>query len=127
MKKILTMVLAIGILGTWGLTAAQAKPNKRCDSEGKACRLLTFPDLQQGYHLFRNNCKTCHHWNNDQGAQFLYTESLSMKGWNRVFAKRYSTCARKGHWDKLSQEELAKINDYLYANAWDASDPHVSL
>lgn len=127
MKKILAMVLAIGISAMFGLAAAQAKPSKRCDLRTHSCRLLTFRDLRQGYHLFRHTCKTCHHHHDRQGAGFLYTGSFSMEGWNQIFASRYPKCARDGSWNKFSQEQLEKVNDYLFANAWDANNPHVML
>ncbi|MDA8163901.1 MAG: hypothetical protein M0017_02550 [Desulfobacteraceae bacterium] len=123
-KKVLATVMALGISMGVGLIAAQARPSKRFDAATKTCRLLTFKNLEDGYHLFENSCKSCHHRGNAQGAEFLYSESTTMKGWTRVFATRYPECAKDGVWNKLSQDQLLKINDYLYAYAWDASDPH---
>lgn len=99
-----------------------AKSGKRFDPTSATVRELTFANLQDGYRLFREVCKSCHHRGNDQGAKFLHTESKSMRAWNRVFAQRYPTCAKSGAWETLSKEDLLKINDYLFANAVDTVD-----
>jgi hypothetical protein len=124
MKRIFVTVLAIGVSAGAGFPTAQAQPGTRYDPGTQTCRIITFENLQEGYRLFRSDCKNCHHRGNDQGADFLYTESKSMKGWNRVFASRYPECAKGGVWDRLGLEQLLKLNDYLFANAFDANNPH---
>ena len=101
---------------------AYAKPTKRFDRGSAGIRELTFSDLRDGYKIFRQNCKSCHHRGNDQGAKFLHTESKTMRAWNRVFYQRYPQCASAGAWQSLSREDLLKLNDYLFINAADAVD-----
>ena len=127
MKMFVATALACGISATFGLAAVQAQPTTRYDAGTQTCRTLTLENLQEGYRLFRSECKVCHHRGNDEGAGFLYTESKGMKGWNRVFASRYPGCAAEGRWEKLSPEDQLRINDYLYANAFGASNPHCSV
>jgi mono/diheme cytochrome c family protein len=107
--------------------AAQASPTKRFDRTTQTCRILTFHNsgwVSRGAKLFKQNCKVCHHRGNDKGAKFLHSGSKSMKGWNRLFYKRYVRCAREGYWDRIAQEDLAEINDYLYRNASNSYDPN---
>ena len=60
---------------------------------------------------------------NEKGIPFLWTESKSSKAWNRVFAERYPKCAKDGSWAGLTQEQIMRINDYLYRWAKDSTDP----
>jgi hypothetical protein len=106
------------------LTFAYAAPSKRFDEGSQTCRVLTDPIKYQGYKVFRNSCKTCHYRGNDKGATFLYTESKSMAGWNKVFSKKYPACARDGSWDSISEDDLLALNDFLFAKAYDAYDPN---
>jgi len=99
-----------------------AKPGKRFDPASTSIRELTFSNLQDGYRIFREVCKSCHYRGNAQGAKFLHTESKSMRAWNRVFAQRYPKCAQSGDWKALSKDDLLKLNDYLFANAVDTVD-----
>ncbi|VAW32713.1 hypothetical protein MNBD_DELTA03-547 [hydrothermal vent metagenome] len=103
---------------------ALSSPLKRYDPATKTCRIFTHATLWEGYKVFVNNCKVCHHRGNKQGAKFLYTESKVRKAWNRVFAERYPICAKNGSWSKLSQEQIARLNDYLYKNAAGTYDPY---
>jgi len=118
----------IGLLGIFlffcGVGQAGASPVKRCDPVTQTCRIFTHASLWEGYTIFRNNCKSCHYRGNDKNAKFLYTESKVRKGWNRVFAKRYTKCAKDGSWGKLTAEQIARVNDYLFKNAADTYDPY---
>jgi cytochrome c5 len=108
-------------------SSAFAVPEKRYDPATQTCRSLTFFNsgwLSEGRDIFENSCKGCHHRGNDQGAPFLHAESKTMKGWNRVFAKRYPECASNGSWADLSQDAILKLNDFLYRNAWGTYDPN---
>ena len=104
-----------------------AQPEKRFDQGSARVRELTFSNLQDGYRLFRVVCKSCHYRGNNQGAEFLYSESKTMRAWNRVFYQRYPKCARSGAWKALSKEDLLKLNDYLFANAVDTIDVNCYL
>jgi len=124
MKRI-TMVLIGGFLIlNWFVTAPEASPTKRCDKVANVCRIFTHESLWEGYKLFQSNCKSCHFRGNKKNAKFLYTESKVRKGWNRVFSKKYSQCAKDGSWQKLTVEQLARVNDYLFKNAADTYDPY---
>ncbi|MBU0480854.1 MAG: cytochrome c [Proteobacteria bacterium] len=105
-----------------------ATPKERYDEVTQTCRFLDFYNsgwVSEGSKIFTQSCKNCHFQGNDKGAPFLYSESKTMKGWNRVFATRYPACAASGAWDGISKEDLIKVNDYLFrnaANTYDAND-----
>jgi len=101
-----------------------ASPTKRLDPGTQMCRIFTQPNLWQGYEIYTTSCKSCHFTGNAKGASFLYTESKIMKGWNRVFWKKYPKCAKDGSWDNLTEEQLQLVNDYLYRYAADSYDPY---
>jgi len=122
MKK-LGILLACGIIVLFLISEASSSPRKRLDEATQTCRIFTQPTLWDGYRTFQNSCKICHFTGNDKGAPFLHTESKTMKAWNRVFATRYPKCARDGSWGDLEQEQLMRLNDYLYAKAANAYDP----
>lgn len=123
MKKI-TIVLIGGFFLLCFGSQAGASPTKRCDPVTKTCRIFTHASLWEGYEIFRHNCKSCHHRGNKVGAKFLYTESKVRKGWDRVFAEKYPLCAKNGSWGNLTEEQLARLHDYLYKNAADTYDPY---
>ena len=117
-------ILVAGGLLLFLIGQAEASPRKRFDPTTQTCRVFTQPALWDGYKTFQRSCKSCHYKGNDKGAPFLYTESKIMKGWNRVFAKRYPQCAKDGKWDNIDPEQLRRVNDYLYAHAADSYDPY---
>lgn len=119
MKLSATLATVVATL-VFGLASAQASPGKRFDERTQTCRILTFYNsgwVSEGSRIFAASCKGCHSRGNDQGAPFLYSESKTMKGWNRVFSERYPKCAKTGAWAKLGEDDLLRLNDYLYRNA----------
>ncbi len=125
-RKSVVFALAAAVALIWAATA-DASPTKRFDRTTQTCRILTFHNsgwVSRGAKLFKQECKSCHFRGNDKGAKFLHSGSKSMKGWNRIFYKRYVKCARDGFWDRIDQEDLAQINDYLYRNASNSYDPN---
>ncbi|MDG4476249.1 c-type cytochrome [Thiovibrio frasassiensis] len=111
---------------------AHGAPKTRYDATTKTCRVLSDGPLEwesrpwgEGGKLFANNCKSCHTRNNDKGAPFLWAESKSSAGWNRVFETRSAKCAKQGAWDSITLEQQLKLNDYLYrwaSNSLDTTD-----
>lgn len=109
-----------------------ARPQIRHDEGTGTCRIIGEGPLEwesrswgEGGQLFKKVCQSCHSRNNASGAPFLWVESKTSKGWNRIFAKRYPECARNGAWNGLSREQLLRVNDYLYrwaANSQDRND-----
>ncbi len=125
-RKFIVFLLATVFALTWSV-AAEASPTKRFDKTTQSCRILTFYNsgwVSAGAKKFRQSCKVCHFRGNDKGAKFLYAESKTMKGWDRVFFRKYPQCAKDGSWDKINQEDLLAINDYLYRNANNTYDPN---
>ena len=123
MKK-LGIFLACAAISLFLISEAGSSPRKRLDEATQVCRIFTQPTLWDGYQTFQNSCKSCHYTGNDKGASFLHTESKVMAGWNRVFGTRYPECAKKGYWDDIDQEQLMRLNDYLYVKAADSYDPY---
>jgi hypothetical protein len=123
MKK-LGILFTCAIIVLFLISEASSSPRKRLDEASKVCRIFTQTTLWDGYKTFQNSCKNCHFTGNDQGAPFLHTESKTMKGWNRVFGTRYPECAQKGYWGAIEQEQLMRLNDYLFVKAANSYNPY---
>jgi len=123
----LTLALAVSVSLGIGLNSVQATPGKRFDERTQSCRILNFYNsgwVSEGSKIFKASCQSCHVKGNDQGSPFLHSESKSMKAWNRVFTERYPQCAKSGAWAKLSEDDLQKLNDFLFRNAANTYDPN---
>lgn len=121
----LTMAMALAASLGLAVTSAHASPGKRFDERTQSCRILDFYNSgwsSKGSRIFKESCQSCHAQGNNQGAPFLHSESKSMKAWNRVFFERYPKCAKSGAWAKLSEDDLQKLNDFLYRNAANTYD-----
>ena len=129
-EKIAVIVMAAAFLAllSQGLVFAEdgGEAAYRFDPIIQSSRALEYKNLWAGYNRFKSSCKSCHFRGNDKGAQFLSTDSRTMRGWNALFYKKNVRCAREGSWAKLSPEDLLVINDYLYSNAYDTWDPNTS-
>jgi len=129
-KKAAMAAGAIGFLLVANVTRVDADnivPRYRFDQGSQLCRDLTFSNsswVSEGSALFQKSCKTCHYRGNDKGARFLQSESLTPKGWSRVFFEKYPKCAQDGSWGNLDKEQLLKVNDYLFRNAYGTWDPN---
>lgn len=130
-KKILWITGALGFVWV-SLLGVRAEadgivPKQRFDQRSQLCRDLNFSNsswASEGSALFLKTCKSCHSHGNNKGAPFLYSESLPPQGWSRVFFERYPKCAKDGSWSGLTNEQLTKINDYLFRNAYGTWDPN---
>ncbi len=127
----LTVVMVMVFCFSLMVRPGQARPTKRYDARTKMCRLIADGRLDWesepwglGGIKFREVCKSCHTRNNDKGAPFLHAESYTSEAWNKIFSKRRVRCARDGSWDRLSEEELQLVNDYLYRNGDWTYDPN---
>ena len=126
------ITLGFFILLSTFATQANARPAHRFDAATNTCRDLSNGQADwdsrpwgAGGIFFRKVCKSCHTRNNNKGAPFLWVESKTSKGWNRVFHKRYPLCAKNDSWKMLNLEQQQKLNDYLYrfaANSQDVND-----
>jgi len=129
-EKIAVIVVTAAFLAllSQGLVFAEdgGEAAYRFDPATQSSRALEFKNIWAGYKLFQGNCKSCHFRGNDKGAQFLDTDSRTMRGWNAVFYKKIVRCAREGSWAKLSPGDLLAINDYLYSKAYDTWDPNTA-
>ncbi|NTV14320.1 MAG: cytochrome c [Desulfobulbaceae bacterium] len=129
MKISAALAMAVAGVLAFGVASAQASPKKRFDERTQSCRVLTFYNsgwVSEGSKIFKASCQSCHSQGNDKGAPFLYTETKSMKGWNRVFTERYPKCATTGAWAQLTDDDLEKLNDYLYHNAANTYDANTA-
>lgn len=118
------MAAIAGLLIMLVATAVSARPDKRPDPVTKTCRIFTPEAIAEGAQLFRSLCKGCHARDNDVGAPFLHSESKISRAWNRAFAQRYPACAQDGSWASLTDEQLRRVNDFLFMNSADAYDPN---
>lgn len=129
MKRTVLWGTAVAATLLWGAATVQASPNKRFDERTQACRLLDFYNsgwASAGSKIFKTACQSCHQQGNSQSAPFLHSESKSMKAWNRVFSERYPKCAQSGAWAKLSEDELQRLNDFLFRNAANTYDANAA-
>ncbi len=120
MKQLFIGMFCVAVLAATSFSVS-ATPQKRYDENTGSCRILDSGPLEwesrawgQGGKGFKQVCKSCHTRGNDKGARYLYEESKSSKGWNRIFTTRRAECAKDGSWAKLSDEQLLMVNDYLY-------------
>lgn len=127
MRMMILLAVFTTLIAAGMVKESQATPRKRLNEATQVCRILTFYNsgwVSEGSKIFAGSCKTCHYRGNDQGASFLHSESKTMTAWNRVFLERYPKCARDGQWANLSEEDLQKLNDFLYRNAANTYDPN---
>lgn len=108
---------------------ADARPTKRFDATTQTCRIFESGKAEwdsnvwgEGGKVFKQVCKSCHFRGNKEGVPFLWTESKSSRGWNRVFAKKYPDCAQDGSWVAMSIDQQLKLNDYLFRFSRDSAD-----
>ncbi len=120
MKQLLIGILCFFILAATSISLSAAT-KKRLDSRTGTCRVLSSGPLEweslpwgKGGKAFKQVCKNCHSKDNTVEAPFLWEESKTANGWNRIFATQRTQCAQDGSWAKLSDEELLMVNDYLY-------------
>ena len=120
MKQLLIGFICIFTLTTTVISTS-ATPKKRFDEGTGTCRVLNSNPLEWeslpwgiGGKGFKQVCKSCHTHDNTVGATYLWEESKTSKGWNRVFVSKRAECAQDGSWSKLSSDELLMVNDYLY-------------
>lgn len=123
------VIFGAGLLVLLLAFQANARPDKRYDKTTETCRMLNQGqndwDSQpwgKGAQVFKQSCKSCHYRGNDKGAPFLWAESKTSKGWNRVFYKKYPKCAKQGDWAGLTIDNQLKLNDYLYRWSADSRD-----
>jgi hypothetical protein len=113
MKKFLVLGLA-WVVSLVMVMQVSASPTKRYDEATKTCRTFDQDSFWwgSGAQTFWASCKPCHTREGEGG--FLHVESKTSRAWNRVFFEKYPQCAKDGHWDSLSMDDLMKLNDYLY-------------
>jgi mono/diheme cytochrome c family protein len=76
---------------------------------------------RKGKFLFRTNCRACHDGNK---AQELGPFQKKIKEWEAVFAKdKYKEYKCKSEWEKLSEQDLIDILQYLRDGAADSKVP----
>ena len=117
------LMAAVGVSLVMAATVVLARPAKRLDPGTQTCRIFTPASIAEGRQLFKDVCKSCHSRDNTVGAPFVHSESKISRAWNRVFETRFPACAKDGAWAALSDEQLRRINDFLFMNSADSYDP----
>ena len=123
MRKRIIAVVG-GVLMVMVAAGVSARPAKRLDPATQTCRVFTPTTIEEGRQLFQSVCKSCHSRDNTAGAPFVHSESKISRAWNRVFEQRYPACAKTGAWAALSDEQLMRVNDFLFMNSADSYDPN---
>lgn len=128
MNRLTLALTVLSLVSAFAMTA-NARPDKRFDATTQSCRILDQGPLDwesqpwgQGGKNFRQLCQSCHGKNNDKGAPFLWVESKSSEGWNRVFTRRSVACAKDGSWDSITFDQQLMVNDYLYRFGQNSQD-----
>ena len=76
---------------------------------------------RKGKMLFRKNCRACHNGNK---AQELGPYLKKIDEWEAMFAKdKFQEFACKDEWQKLSEQDLIDMLEYLKAGAADSEVP----
>lgn len=117
------LMLTVVVVSALAFSLAKATSEQRFDATTKTCRTLTPERDLQGYKLFKEFCKDCHNKNSEQ-AGFLYNESKTPRAWDRVFAQKYSKCAKDGSWKNMNLDDQLVLNDYLYRTGGDTYAPN---
>jgi cytochrome c5 len=118
------VVAAGGVIICMVAAVVSARPVQRLDPASQTCRVFTRATIEEGRRLFHSVCKSCHSRDNTVEAPFLHSESKTSRAWNRVFAKRFPACAKDGSWATLNDEQLRRVNDFLFMNSADSYDPN---
>ena len=121
---IVVMVASLALLSRVPVFAGETV--YRFDPATQTSRAMEYHNTWEGHKLYKSNCKSCHYRGNNKGAQYMNEDSRTMRGWNLVFFRKNAPCAKDGSWAKLSTEELAYVNDYLYSVAYDSWDPRTA-
>lgn len=124
-RKIVVLFLIIG--SVFAFSSIHAEESKYFAPGSLSNRPIEYKNLHAGYLLFKSKCKSCHTQENDKNAPFLCADSKTMKGWNRVFARKNAKVEKQGCLNGLSKEELMDLNDYLYTYASNGRKPDAEL
>jgi mono/diheme cytochrome c family protein len=73
---------------------------------------------RKGKYLYKKSCKACHGGGGEGGE--LTPMSKTQKQWDRVFDKKKHDQAA---WEKLSEQDLKDINQFLFDHAADSDQP----
>ena len=73
---------------------------------------------RKGKHLYKKTCKTCHGAGGDGGE--LTPMSKTQAQWDRFFDKKKHDAAA---WEKLSEQDLKDVQQFLYDHAADSAQP----
>lgn len=128
------LILSLLTVSTVFVSQAIARPGHRFDTTSNSCRDFSSGELEWdsrswgvGGKTFQKVCKSCHHRDNDKGATFLWVESKTSKGWNRVFAQKKVKCANDGSWAAMTLSQQLKLNDYLFRFAFASADANDNI
>ena len=123
LKIFLLSTLVFIILFMFTSPSFAERPMSRLDPGSNSCRIFTLERLRQGGKIFSGSCKSCHSAEADRGAEsILYPRAYSPGDWTRIFYLRYPKCAQNGSWDKLSEDDVTLLADYLFRGGWGTWD-----
>ena len=79
-------------------------------------------NARKGKFLFRKSCRACHREGGKAQAMGPYDKKV--KEWECLFAKdKYKEYKCKAEWEKLSEQDLCDILQYLHDGAVDSPVP----
>ncbi len=102
--------------------AAPERPDRRYDKINDTCREFKFQYMRDGARIFKDVCKSCHNENYNSGLRPMTAfvpRSYSPGQWTRFLnGEKTPQCSKDGAWSSLSEDELLKLNDYLYRGGY---------
>lgn len=128
MKILAVFFLTAVMIGTGVLSSLAASPDRRFDPLNETCRKFQFSNMREGAALFKKVCQSCHNATFDNGLRTMtvfFPRVYSPGQWTRFFTTERPQCSKDGSWDGIPEEDLLKLNDYLYKGAygtWDTFD-----
>ena len=79
-------------------------------------------NARKGKYIFRSNCRPCHRAGGKARPMGPYQRKI--KEWESIFAKdKYKEFKCKNAWEKLSQQELLDMLQYMRDGAIDSKVP----
>lgn len=78
-------------------------------------------DAKRGKDLAKEKCKYCHVAGADGGT--MTPLSKTMRQWERFYKKGKHEKMAPGTWDKISDDELKDIMQFMYNHAADSEQP----
>ncbi len=130
MKKGIVVLLGVFLIS---LFAAEtfAAPDRRYDKVNDTCREFKFKYMREGARIFKDVCQSCHNEEYDNGLRpmtVFVPRTYSPGQWtNFLTGAKIPKCSKDGSWAGISDDDLLKLNDYLYRGGYGTWNTYTEL